>query len=84
MKRAAAVLVTAAAVLTLPAAAAAHVSLHPNEIPAGAFVTVNVRVPGEQPGAYAYKVEHADAAGLHRRRRREHPRLDAPTRRSRR
>ncbi len=49
-------LVTAAAVLTLPAAAAAHVSLHPNEIPAGAFVTVNVRVPGEQPGAYAYKV----------------------------
>jgi uncharacterized protein YcnI len=46
----------AAGVLAAPAAAAAHISLHPNEIPAGAFVTVNVRVPGEQPGAYAYKV----------------------------
>jgi periplasmic copper chaperone A len=55
MKRLAVVLVTAAA-LVLPAAASAHISLHPNEIPAGAFVTVNVRVPGEQPGAYAYKV----------------------------
>jgi uncharacterized protein YcnI len=47
----------AAAALALPAAASAHVSLHPNEIPAGAFVTLDVRVPGEQPGAYAYKVE---------------------------
>src|ERR1700684_115049 len=55
MKRLAVVLVAAAA-LILPAAASAHISLHPNEIPAGAFVTVNVRVPGEQPGAYAYKV----------------------------
>jgi periplasmic copper chaperone A len=55
MKRLAVVLVTAAA-LVAPAAASAHISLHPNEIPAGAFVTVNVRVPGEQPGAYAYKV----------------------------
>jgi len=27
-----------------------------NTIPAGAYVTLNVRVPGEQPGAYAYKV----------------------------
>jgi uncharacterized protein YcnI len=49
-------LITAFAVLALPAAAAAHISLHPNEIPAGAFVTLNVRVPGEQPDAYAYKV----------------------------
>jgi uncharacterized protein YcnI len=55
MKRFAIVLATLAA-LALPAAAAAHISLHPNEIPAGAFVTVDVRVPGEQPGAYAYKV----------------------------
>ena len=46
----------AAGVLAAPAAAAAHISLHPNEIPAGAFVTVDVRVPGEQPGAYADKV----------------------------
>jgi len=49
-------LIAAFAALALPAAAAAHISLHPNEIPAGAFVTLNVRVPGEQPGAYAYRV----------------------------
>ena len=55
MKR---IAVTAAVLgaLVLPAAADAHVSLHPNTIPAGAFVTLNVRVPGEQQGAYAYKV----------------------------
>jgi periplasmic copper chaperone A len=48
-----------AAVTTLasPAAAQAHISLHPNTIPAGAFVTLDVRVPGEQEGAYAYKVD---------------------------
>ncbi len=40
-----------------PAPAQAHISLHPNTIPAGAFVTLNVRVPGEQAGAYAYKVD---------------------------
>ncbi|HTC59063.1 MAG TPA: YcnI family protein [Solirubrobacteraceae bacterium] len=43
--------------LVLPAAAQAHISLHPNTIPAGAFVTLDVRVPGEQEGAYAYKVD---------------------------
>ncbi len=47
----------AAASLIAPAAAQAHISLHPNTIPAGAFVTLNVRVPGEQEGAYAYKVD---------------------------
>jgi hypothetical protein len=39
--------------LVLPAVAQAHISLHPNTIPAGAFVTLDVRVPGEQEGAYA-------------------------------
>jgi uncharacterized protein YcnI len=43
--------------LIAPASAQAHISLHPNTIPAGAFVTLNVRVPGEQEGAYAYKVD---------------------------
>jgi uncharacterized protein YcnI len=47
----------AAAMLILPAGAQAHISLHPNTIPAGAFVTLNVRVPGEQEGAYADKVD---------------------------
>jgi periplasmic copper chaperone A len=47
----------AMAALAGPTAAQAHISLHPNTIPAGAFVTLNVRVPGEQEGAYAYKVD---------------------------
>lgn len=47
----------ATAILAVPAAAQAHISLHPNTIPAGAFVTLNVRVPGEQEGAYAYKID---------------------------
>jgi periplasmic copper chaperone A len=56
MKRIA-VAALAIGVLGLPAAAQAHISLHPNTIPAGAFVTLDVRVPGEQEGAYAYKVD---------------------------
>lgn len=52
----AALLVTATT-LAAPAAAQAHISLHPNTIPAGAFVTLDVRVPGEQEGAYAYKID---------------------------
>ncbi len=47
----------ATASLAAPAAAQAHISLHPNTIPAGAFVTLNVRVPGEQEGADAYKID---------------------------
>lgn len=47
-----------AAVALLPAATAqAHISLHPNTIPAGAFATLDVRVPGEQEGAYVKKVD---------------------------
>lgn len=41
----------------LAPAAEAHISLHPNTIPEGAFATLNVRVPGEQEGAYAYKLD---------------------------
>ena len=63
MKRLVIALATAA-MLALPAAAAAHISLHPNEIPAGAFVTVDVRVPGEQPGAYAYKISMQMPSGF--------------------
>jgi uncharacterized protein YcnI len=47
----------AVATLSIPGVAQAHISLHPNTIPAGAFVTLDVRVPGEQAGAYAYKVD---------------------------
>jgi uncharacterized protein YcnI len=46
-----------AAVLLVPASAQAHISLHPNTIPAGAFATLDVRVPGEVEGAYVKKVD---------------------------
>ncbi len=51
-----AVLLLAGALL-VPAGARAHISLHPNTIPAGAFATLDVRVPGEQEGAYVKKVD---------------------------
>ncbi|MGC2373312.1 MAG: YcnI family protein [Solirubrobacteraceae bacterium] len=47
----------AAGALLAPATAQAHISLHPNTIPAGAFATLDVRVPGEQEGAYVKKVD---------------------------
>jgi uncharacterized protein len=47
----------AASALVAPATAQAHISLHPNTIPAGAFATLDVRVPGEQEGAYVKKVD---------------------------
>jgi periplasmic copper chaperone A len=50
-------LLLVAGALTAPAAAQAHISLHPNTIPAGAFATLDVRVPGEQEGAYVKKVD---------------------------
>ena len=40
-----------------PSVADAHISLHPNTVPAGAFATLDVRVPGEQAGAYVKKVD---------------------------
>lgn len=43
--------------LALPAVAGAHISLHPNVIPAGAYATLNVRMPGEQAGAYVTKLD---------------------------
>ena len=51
-----ATLITAGALLA-PACAQAHISLHPNTIPAGAFATLDVRVPGEQEGAYVKSVD---------------------------
>ncbi len=50
-------LLVAAAALLVPASAQAHISLHPNTIPAGAFATLDVRVPGEAEGAYIKKVD---------------------------
>ncbi len=53
-----------AAALVAPASAQAHISLHPNTIPAGAFATLDVRVPGEQAGAYVKKVDVLFPAGF--------------------
>ena len=50
-------LTAAVVVLAAPAAAQAHISLHPNVIPAGAFATLDIRVPGEQAGAHVVKVD---------------------------
>jgi len=42
--------------LVLPAGAQAHVSLHPNTLPAGSFPTIAIRVPSEEPNANTSKV----------------------------
>jgi uncharacterized protein YcnI len=56
-KKVAVLLAAGAGALLAPASAQAHISLHPNTIPAGAFATLDVRVPGEQEGAYVKKVD---------------------------
>jgi len=63
LKRTALFCVTAVALL-LPAAAQAHVSVHPNTVPEGAFATLNIRVPGEEENAYAYKIATLFPAGF--------------------
>jgi len=57
-------LLLAAAAFIVPASAQAHISLHPNTIPAGAFATLDVRVPGEQEGAFVKKVDVLFPAGF--------------------
>ncbi|HEY7629524.1 MAG TPA: YcnI family protein [Thermoleophilaceae bacterium] len=47
----------AAGALALPAGAQAHVSLHPNVLPAGDFPTVNIRVPNETDNARTVRVD---------------------------
>lgn len=53
-----------ASALIAPASTQAHISLHPNTIPAGAFATLDVRVPGEQEGAYVTRVDVLFPAGF--------------------
>jgi len=48
-------LVTVGALLTA-SNAQAHVSLHPNTLPAGSFPTLNIRVPSEEPTASTTQV----------------------------
>lgn len=48
---------TAAGVLAVPAGAWAHVSFHPNVLPASSNPTLNIRVPNEETKANAVKVD---------------------------
>jgi periplasmic copper chaperone A len=48
--------VAAAFALLVPAAAQAHVSLHPNEVPTGSFATLDIRVPNEMESANTVKL----------------------------
>jgi uncharacterized protein len=48
--------VVAAFALLAPAAAQAHVSLHPNEVPTGSFATLDIRVPNEMESANTIKL----------------------------
>jgi uncharacterized protein YcnI len=52
------------AALACPAGALAHISIHPNIVPAGAFATLDIRVPGEQQGAHVTTVDVLFPAGF--------------------
>ena len=56
MKNKATICVIVIATLALPAEAQAHVSLHPNTLPAGSFPTLQLRVPSEEKSANTTKV----------------------------
>jgi uncharacterized protein YcnI len=43
--------------LLFATSASAHISIHPNAVPAGAFATLDVRVPGEEMGAHVTSVD---------------------------
>ena len=57
-------LVTAIAAASLPAVAPAHVTLQPNEVPAGGFKRLDVRVPNERDDASTKKVQVQFPAGF--------------------
>jgi uncharacterized protein YcnI len=56
MKRIA-ITMAAIAALIAPTAASAHVSVHPNAVPAGANATLDIRVPNEMDNAKTTKLE---------------------------
>jgi periplasmic copper chaperone A len=56
-KKHAIVAAAAVAALAAPAASQAHVSLHPNVLPAGDFPTVDIRVPNETDNATTTRVD---------------------------
>ncbi len=64
MRRIAIPLVAVLAVAALPAAAGAHVSVHPNEVPSGAYATLDLRVPNESDNANTTKIAVQLPAGF--------------------
>ncbi len=56
--------IAAACALLVPAAAQAHVSLHPNEVPTGSFATLDIRVPNESDTANTVKLAVQVPAGF--------------------
>lgn len=59
-----AIVIAAGLAMLAPAAAQAHVSLHPNEVPAGSFATLDIRVPNESESANTVKVAVLLPAGF--------------------
>ena len=57
IKKATVAAFTAAAALTLPAAAAAHVTIQPGSVPAASFTKLDVRVPNERDRRGTVKVD---------------------------
>jgi periplasmic copper chaperone A len=51
------VVAAVALALVVPAVAQAHISLHPNVVPAGSYATLNVRMPGEQANAHVTELD---------------------------
>jgi uncharacterized protein YcnI len=56
MRKQTAVWLVLLGVLATASSAEAHVSLHPNTVPAGSFPTLEIRVPSEEPTASTVKV----------------------------
>jgi len=56
MRRTILAVATGAALLAAPAVAAAHVTVNPKQVPAGAFTRLDVRVPNERDSAATIKV----------------------------
>jgi periplasmic copper chaperone A len=56
MRRIAIPLIATLATAAVPAVASAHVSLHPNEVPTGAYATLDLRVPNESDNADTVKI----------------------------
>lgn len=65
MRRTLIVAAVAAASLAFAGLAQAHVTLHPNALPSGGYVVVDIRVPNERPTANTTKVDVQFPSGFY-------------------